>query len=192
MKLTLCRGHGNNDNSEIVDSGAKKKKGHASRTPPKKGNPSDSSDDSLASIYKKRSGSARPSRKKRHIPSDSSDDSSSPKSSYYDHKSTYKDQSASSDTEYRSHKHKMNRRFKRSTWNETTGTSIQMFAANQIHPNSPDKFYRLRQKHALLNGIGLLTLVQGYRKRLILNKHKNRHGYKKSKIIHTNHLHQVN
>ena len=176
----------NNDNSEIVDRSSKpKKKGNASRIPPKKGNPSDSSDDSSPSEKKSKKGAARSNPKKKHKDDEPSDESSSSssESSYYHYRSSYKDHSGSSDTQGHRRKHKMSRRVKKSTWNETNGTAIQLFKENQIHPNSTDKFYRLRQMHSILNSIGLLTLVQGHRKRPILNKEKNKHGYRKSKII---------
>ena len=58
-----------------------------------------------------------------------------------------------------------------------------MFSNSQIHPNSTDKFYCLRQIHSLLNTVGLLTLVQGHRTRPILNQDKNKHGYRKQKVL---------
>ena len=58
-----------------------------------------------------------------------------------------------------------------------------MFSNSQIHPNSTDKFYRLRQIHFLLNTVGLLTLVQGHRTRPILNQDKNKHGCRKQKVL---------
>ena len=58
-----------------------------------------------------------------------------------------------------------------------------MFSNSQIHPNSTDKFYRLRQIHFLLNTVGLLTLVQGHRTRPILNQDKNKHGYRVQKVL---------
>ena len=58
-----------------------------------------------------------------------------------------------------------------------------MFSNSQIHPNSTDKFYRLRQIHSLLNTVGLLTLVQGHRTRPILKQDKNKHGYRKQKAL---------
>ena len=58
-----------------------------------------------------------------------------------------------------------------------------MFSNSQIHPNSTDKFYRLRQIHSLLNTVGLLTLVQGHRTRPILKQDTNKHGYRKHKVI---------
>ena len=58
-----------------------------------------------------------------------------------------------------------------------------MFNNSQIHPNSSDKFYRLRQLHSLLNTVGLLTLVQGHRTRPVLKQDKNKHGYRKQKVI---------
>ena len=58
-----------------------------------------------------------------------------------------------------------------------------MFSNSQIHQNSTDKFYRLRQIHSLLNIVGLLTLVQGHRTRPILNQDKNKHGYRKQKVL---------
>ena len=58
-----------------------------------------------------------------------------------------------------------------------------MFNNSQIHPNSSDKFYRLRQVHSLLNTVGLLTLVQGHRTRPILKQDKNKHRYRNQKVI---------
>ena len=58
-----------------------------------------------------------------------------------------------------------------------------MFSNSQIHLNSSDKFYRLWQIHPLLNTVRLLTLVQGHRTRPILKQDKNKHGYRKQKVL---------
>ena len=120
----------------------------------RKGDPSDSSDDPSSEDSTKSKGNARRIPKKKKKSADSSNDSSSSssESSHYNNKSSYKDYSSS----YKKKKRKHNRRVKRSKWLDTSTAVVQMFNNSQIHPNSSDKFYRLRQVHSLLNTVGSL------------------------------------
>ena len=174
----------NNDNDGKVDSNSNNSnnnKSSSGKISHKKGYPSDSSDHPSASS-KKSKGNARriPKKKKKStdLPHDLS--SSSSDSSSYNHKCSYKDHSSSSaDTKYKKKKRKYNRRVKRSKWLDTSAAAIQIFSNSQIHPNSTDKFYCLRQLHT----VGLLTLVQGHRTRPLIKQDKNKHGYRKQKVL---------
>ena len=157
----------NNDNDGKVDSNSNNinKKSSSRKISHRKGYPSDSLNDPSESSIKSK-GNARRIPKKKKKSTDSPDDSSSSSSdsSSYNHKSSYKDHSSSSsDTEYKKKKHKYNRCVKRSKWLDTSAAAMVRYFGccnSRIHPNSTDKFYRLRQIHSLLNTVGLLTLVQ--------------------------------
>lgn len=52
-----------------------------------------------------------------------------------------------------------------------------------IDVNTPDKFSRLRLLHNLLEGAGLLSLIEGHRTEPILGNPLNKHGYTERSII---------
>ena len=83
----------------------------------------------------------------------------------------------------------VNRSISESNYRKTDATTVSQVKDLQIRMESIDKFQRLRKLYIVLSVTGLLTLIQGYRKKPVIDRVYNTAGFARKHVVYPTRQH---